>query len=125
MSEEINQKDYQILDKIKLENEVESDVIIKTLRYELTKQKEMLDKYLKVQGEEIKPLLFGVRAEDVVLDIDKKDRHHLSSKMKIHIDLCELLGHEYYLTFNIGDKLIFLLVKSDIFLFLFSLKLLK
>ena len=101
----INQKSYKEIPEEKLNHLLEADAIIKALNYELNKQNEMLSKYNEVSASEVKNLLFGVRAEDIVLDIDKKDRDKLSDAMNVHIDLCELLGHEYYLSFNINKKL--------------------
>ena len=65
----------------------------------------MLERYKKISIEEEKELLLGVRPEDILLDVDKNDRDNLSNKMSVHVDLCELLGHEYFLTFNVKDTL--------------------
>ena len=102
---QIDGKEYAIIPEDKLQSLVESDVHIKAFNHELDKEHELLGKYEEISEKEIKELLLGVRPEDILLDADKSTRTNLSSKMNVHIDLCELLGHEYYLTFNIKDTL--------------------
>ena len=102
---EIEAKQYPVLPDDKLQQVVVDDIHIKTFDYELNKQREMLERYKKISIEEEKELLLGVRPEDILLDVDKNDRDNLSNKMNVHVDLCELLGHEYFLTFNVKDTL--------------------
>ena len=101
----IAQKLYQTIPEDKLEHLVQNDSYIKSYNYVLDKQNEMLSQYNKVIKEQNKQLLFGIRAEDMALEIDKKDHNKLSNAMNIYINLCELLGHEYYLSFNINQTL--------------------
>ena len=105
LKKEIDSKQYPVLPDDKLQQVVVDDIHIKTFDYELNKQREMLERYEKISADEEKELLLGVRPEDILLDVDKNDRDNLSSKMSVHIDLCELLGHEYFLTFNVKDTL--------------------
>ena len=101
----IDAKVYPVLPDDKLQPVVVNDIHIKTFDYELNKQREMLAKYKEVSSKEEKELLLGVRPEDILLDVDKNSRENLSNKMKVHVDLCELLGHEYFLTFNVKEAL--------------------
>ena len=102
---QIESKEYPLLPDDKLQQVVMDDIHIKAFDHELNKQREMLKQYEKISAEEEKELLLGVRPEDILLEADKNDRDNLSSKMVVHIDLCELLGHEYFLTFNIKETL--------------------
>ena len=105
LKKEIDSKQYPVLPDDKLQQVVVDDIHIKTFDFELNKQREMLERYKKISIEEEKELLLGVRPEDILLDVDKNDRDNLSNKMSVHVDLCELLGHEYFLTFNVKDTL--------------------
>ena len=101
--EQINQKEYAILGEAELNKLVEKDENIKSYTFELNKQNAMLNKYEAIIKDEEKNLFFGARAEDILLDIDKDSRNSLSKAMNVHVDLCELLGHEYFLVFKIND----------------------
>ena len=103
LKEQINKKEYALMNDAELEKLVEKDGNINSYRFELAKQQEMLAKYEKVINDEEKKLCFGSRAEDILLDIDKDSHNKLSKAMSVHIDLCELLGHEYFLVFKIND----------------------
>ena len=102
---QIESKEYPLLPDDKLQQIVMDDIHIKAFDHELNKQREMLKQYEKISAEEEKELLLGVRPEDILLEADKNDHDNLSSKMVVHIDLCELLGHEYFLSFNISETL--------------------
>ena len=99
----INQKQYQVLDEVEVKKLVEQDENIKTYNFELSKQQDMLKQYQEVKDSNLKNVFFGVRAEDLFLDIDKSNFAKQSKAMKIHIDLCELLGHEYFIVFKVNN----------------------
>ena len=103
--EALNQKEYPLLDEAKLKHLLEDDQYIRAYDYDVSKQIDILHRYEEVVNKEEKDLLLGARVEDILIDIDKKDRNHLSEPMKIHVHLAELLGHEYYLSFNINETL--------------------
>ena len=103
--EALNQKEYPLLDEAKLKHLLEEDQYIRAYDYDVSKQIDILHRYEEVVNKEEKDLLLGARVEDILIDIDKKDRNHLSEPMKIHVHLAELLGHEYYLSFNVNETL--------------------
>ncbi|MBR1581904.1 MAG: ATP-binding cassette domain-containing protein [Bacilli bacterium] len=102
---QIDSKQYEIMPDEKLEPLIENDAYIKSFNYELEKENEKLKEYENVFSSSSKELLFGIRAEDMLLDINKKDRKNLSNPINITTELCELLGHEYYLSFKVDEKL--------------------
>ena len=113
LKDEINQKQYVILSENEVNKLVEKDENIQSYNFELNKQMEMLHRYEEVMNNEEKEFVFGARAEDILLENDKKSRQKLSKPMKVHIDLCELLGHEYFLVYKINDTQFTLKATAD------------
>ena len=103
--EEIENKQYPLISEDKLNHLIESDKFIKSYEYDVSKQENLLHRYEEIIAKNDKDLLLGIRVEDMLIDVDRNSRTNLSKPMKIHVDLCELLGHFYYLSFNINDTL--------------------
>ena len=67
----------------------------------LNKKKEQYEEIIKTKTHVLK---MGIRPEDIVRLEDKTSKHHLSKSFVTEVSVSELLGHEYYVHFNMDDK---------------------
>ena len=73
----------------------------KILLKRLNKKKEIYESVLNTNKHVLK---LGIRPEDIVRLEDKTSKHHLSKSFTTSVIVSELLGHEYYVHFNMGDN---------------------
>ena len=73
-------------------------------KLELRKLDKTLLSYQKIVKTNRHVLKMGIRPEDIVRVEDKTSKHVLSAPFKEKVTVSELLGHEYYVHFNIGQK---------------------
>lgn len=71
---------------------------------ELRKLEKTLASYEEILKTNKHVLKMGIRPEDIVRVEDKTSKHVLSAPFKENVTVSELLGHEYYVHFNIGAK---------------------
>ncbi len=73
----------------------------KILLKRLNKKKEIYESVLNTNKHVLK---LGIRPEDIIRLEDKTSKHHLSKSFTTSVIVSELLGHEYYVHFNMGDN---------------------
>ena len=75
--------------------------LAKSYQKELVREKELIQAFETLNGKEEKPILFGIRPENLSSISDSK---RLSDPLKVKIETAELLGADYYLHFSLKEK---------------------
>ncbi len=73
-------------------------------KLELCKLEKTLFSYQEIAKTNKHVLKMGIRPEDIVRTEDRTSKHVLSAPFKEKVAVSELLGHEYYVHFNMGNK---------------------
>lgn len=73
-------------------------------KMELSKYEKILSNYESIIKDKKHIIKMGIRPEDVVRLEDRTIKHQLSNTFKAKVIVSELLGHEYYVHFNMGKN---------------------
>lgn len=88
-----------------------SDDYLTLYRKELDKLNNSLEHYKAVKAGDDKSFLIGIRPEEICPD---NGGTYLSREFKAQVTVAELLGHEYYVHFNIGSSDVTAKLNSDL-----------